>query len=368
MTAKKGARRCRVDPAVALHTQVVTNELKRAVRFLASRFARLPLHREEPPPARNRKRFGARGSGVELGVRGDPTPEVALAPNVVETQHSLVRYGTGGWVCASCRKFAASDAAALKLARTNCISVLWDVEDPSVGPPTDAPIDNAGGFQQRIHLMDLHFEKELVIQEVLSDSQPLPAPPPEPPPCTPMCTARWAPVGSPSPFFWMSGETFVHTDKDSVAVIAEGSDSGLSDFSNFWNCGACFSDAELEPPSPCVSIAADACDSQNDGDTVSPVPEGIVARQGPKRRRVEPPVAAVRGEALLMRMAAAERAVNQMRGAIRDRKSRTRMPPHSGSRRPRQGPAKPRLFFSTPQKCGSSGTTCGSRRARSVIF
>ena len=238
---------------------------------------------------------------------------------------------------------------------------MW--RTPAWVPQPTPPLIMQWGFQQRIQLMDLHFEKELVIQEVLSDSQPLPAPPPEPPPCTPMCTARWAPVGSPSPFFWMSGETFVHTAKDSVAVIAEGSDSGLSDFSNFSNCGACFSDAELEPPSPCVSIAADACDSQSDGDTVSPVPEEIVARQGPKRRRVEPPVAAVRGKALLMRMAAAERAVNQIRGAVRDRKGRTRMPPHSGSRPPRQGPANPRPFFSTPQKCGSSGTTCGSLRA-----
>ena len=79
MTAKKGARRCRVDPAVTLHTQVVTNELNRAARVSASRFARLPLHREEAPPARNRKRFGKQEVGPASGARGGPPPDATSA-------------------------------------------------------------------------------------------------------------------------------------------------------------------------------------------------------------------------------------------------------------------------------------------------
>ena len=67
-----------------------------------------------------------------------------------------------------------------------------------------------------------------------------------------------------------------------------------------------------------------------------------------------------------MWMAAAERAVNQIRGAVRDRKGRTRMPPHSGSRRPRQGPANPIPFFFNAAEMRKLGhdvwiTSCSER-------
>ena len=114
--AKKGAHRCRVDPAIVLHTQVVASEIKRAARFLAARFARFPLHREEPPPISSRRKAVARVAAA--------LPLVTLTPDQVESEHSLVRYGVSGWVCVVCRKTANSVAAAHKLARSSCCSIF----------------------------------------------------------------------------------------------------------------------------------------------------------------------------------------------------------------------------------------------------
>ena len=136
--AKKGAYRCRVDPAIVLHTQVVASEIKRAARFLAARFARLPLHREEPPPFSSRRKAVAK-------VAVAP-PLVTLMPDQVESKHSLVRYGLSGWVCVVCRKSAKSDAAGHKLARSSCTSIFPFVHlasDPVHAPTVVEDVDNA---------------------------------------------------------------------------------------------------------------------------------------------------------------------------------------------------------------------------------
>ena len=129
--AKKGAHRCRVDPAIVLHTQVVTSELKRAARFLAARLARFPLHREEPPPLSSRRKAVAK-------VVAAP-PLVTLMPDQVETTHSLVKYGAAGWVCIVCRKSAWSVAAAHKFARTQC---GFNIFGESVSASADVNVDS----------------------------------------------------------------------------------------------------------------------------------------------------------------------------------------------------------------------------------
>ena len=65
---------------------------------------------------------------------------------------------------------------------------------------------------------------------------------------------------------------------------------------------------------------------------------------GPKRQRFFPPAQAVRGEHALSRMAAASRAVKQIRGALRDRRGRKRKPARYVLPRPRPAPIKPQGF------------------------
>ena len=135
----------------------------------------------------------------------------------------------------------------------------------------------------------------------------------------------------------MSGDSFEHT-QPSQAPDVGGSDSGISldDNISFAPGSPVFSARVASPVlSVCSAVpfsfsaASDVFPSDlesDDGMVPSSPVASVAARQGPKRRR-KGVVAANRSDVALCRKTAAEHAVGQIKGAIRDRTRRTRKPP-----------------------------------------
>ena len=236
-----------------------------------------------------------------------------------------------------CRKTANSTAAAHKLARSSCCSIFPVFPGASNGVHATAVAESDNEVEcvflpQRINLMHLRLETEGVINHVLGRVFPPPPPLPTSPPMQSAAPSRSGagngagnPVGSPAPFFWMSGDSFEYT-QPSPAPDVGGSDSGISFDDNddpfvlvspvLSTCAVspAFSACSVAPFS--LSVASDVfpSDLESDDGTVpsSPV-ASVAARQGPKRRRVGP-VFANRSAFLLNRQTAAEHAVGQIKG------------------------------------------------------
>ena len=214
-------------------------------------------------------------------------------------------------------------------------------------------------------MMHLRLETEGVISHVLGHVFP---PPPSLPSGLPLPSASpsragggvgaGCPVGSPAPFFWMSGDSFEHTPPSQAPDVG-GSDSGISldDNIDMFAPGSPAMSACVASPgfSACsaapfsFSAASDIFPSDlesDDGTAPSSPRPSAAARQGPKRRR-DGPVAANRSSFLVRRKTAAEHAVGQIKGAIRDRTRRTRKPAKPDPKRPVTA-SNSRVSFSVP--------------------